>query len=102
MRRIEMPGDVGPASLADMPLPSDPYVGFHRGRISVDDETFDRGETLVVASDRQQRRYLLKRWDGGRHFKAYQITPVENEKLRLLNVYRVMIGQPVENKPGKP
>jgi hypothetical protein len=98
MRRMDLPGDVEPAALAEMVLPSDPYVGFFRGRIRVDGEVFDGGDTLVVASDGQQRRYLLKRWEGGRRFKAYQITPVEDEKLRLLNVYRVMNGQPV----GKP
>ena len=49
----------------------------------------------MIASANQQRRYLLKRWDNRRMFKAYQITPVEGEKLRLLNIYRVMTGQQV-------
>lgn len=95
MLRAELEGDVDPQSLSSMEIPTDPYIGFHHGRIRIDDEEFDDGDTLVVASAVQQRRYLLKRWDGGRRFKAYQITPEAGEKLRLLNVYRVMVGQPV-------
>ncbi len=95
LRRANLDADVDPQTLASMDLPSDPFVGFHRGRIRVESEEFDDGDTLVVASIAQQRRYLLKRWNGGKQFKAYQISPLEGEKLRLLNVYRVMLGHPV-------
>lgn len=95
LHRAELTRDVNPDHLADMSIPADPYVGHFRGTIQVNQEPFDGGETLVIASDGQSRRYLLKRWDGGRRYKVYQVTPVADEKLRLLNVYRVMIGQAV-------
>jgi hypothetical protein len=93
MLRTKLVSDLAPAQLAGMTLPQDPYIGFYHGTIDVDGKEFSDGDTLVVGSETQQRRYLLKRWEGGRRFKAYQVTPVENEKLRLLNVYRVMLGQ---------
>ena len=93
--RSELEGDVTPDSLVSMPLPKDPYVGFYSGSIEVDGDTHEDGETLVVASERHQRRYLLKRWNKRTTFKAYQQTPDAGEKLRLLNVYRVMTGQAV-------
>lgn len=98
MHRAELAQDVGPEALADMGIPSDPYVGYFRGTITVNGESVDPGETLVIASEGQSRRYLLKRWEGGRRFKVYQNTPVEDEKMRLLNVYRVMIGQAVADR----
>ena len=94
MLRTDLDCDVDPPRLTAMDLPADPYIGFYRGRIRIGVEEHD-GETLVVASAEQRRRYLLKRWNGGKAFKAYQATPQEGEKLRLLNVYRVMVGQPV-------
>ena len=93
--RADLGADVDPASLLGMDLPSDPFVGFYAGSVQVDGERHDDGETLVVASASQQRRYLIKRWNRRTTFKAYQQTPVAGEKLRLLNVYRVMTGQSV-------
>jgi len=93
--RIDLGADIDPDDLLEMDLPSDPFVGFYAGSILVGGERHDDGETLVVASASQRRRYLVKRWSRRTTFKAYQHTPVEGEKLRLLNVYRVMIGQPV-------
>lgn len=95
MHRTALEGDLDPDALIAMRLPSDPFVGYHRGSIHVDGDTHEDGETLVVASDAQGRRYLMKRWNQHTTFKAYQQTPVAGEKLRLLNVYRVMLGQPV-------
>ena len=95
MRREELAHDVDPGTLGSLTLPSDPYVALFRGTISIGTEEFPDGETLVIASASQQRRYLLKRWNQRATFKAYQQTPDENEKLRLLNVYRVMTGQAV-------
>ena len=95
LHRSGLPGDVAPGSLDEMDLPTDPYIGHYKGPIEVDGETHDDGETLVIASASQQRRYLLKRWNQRAEFKAYQQAPNENEKLRLLNVYRVMTGQAV-------
>ena len=97
MLRTNLDADVSPDALASMELSTDPFVGFHRGRIRVDSDEYDDGDTLVVASNAQQRRYLLKRWSNGKRFKAYQISPVEDEKLRLLNVYRVMLGHTVDS-----
>lgn len=91
--RAELDADVNPDRLVSMALPADPYVGYFAGAIEVDGEVHDDGETLVVASEQQQRRYLLKRWNRRTTFKAYQQTPDAGEKLRLLNVYRVMTGQ---------
>jgi len=99
MRRADLAADVAPEALAEMDLPSDPYVAFFAGEIQVLNESFEDGETLVIASTDQGRRYLLKRWNNRSTFKAYQSTPIEGEKLRLLNVYRVMVGQPV-SVPG--
>ena len=93
--RTELDSDIDADSLLGMDLPSDPFIGFYAGGIQVDGERHDDGETLVVASASQQRRYLIKRWNRRSSFKAYQHTPVESETLRLLNVYRVMTGQPV-------
>ena len=95
MRREQLEGDVDASQLATLSVNSDPFIGFYRGTIQVNDEVHDDGEVLVVISQSQQRRYLLKRWAGHGTFKAYQITPVVKERLRLLNVYRVMIGQAV-------
>ena len=89
LKRVPLERDVEPDELAHMSLPTDPYVGYHRASGDTD------SETLVVASAAQQRRYLLKRFDKGVNFRAWQSTPVAGEKLRLLNVYRVMIGQKV-------
>ena len=93
--RAELGHDVNPDQLVTMPLPNDPYVGFFSGSIDVDGEPHEDGETLVVASEKHERRYLLKRWNRRTTFKAYQQTPKTGEKLRLLNVYRVMTGQSV-------
>ncbi len=98
LRRSPLERDLSPDELARMELPTDPFVGFYRGTIRVGQDEFEEGNTLVVASSGQRRRYLLKRWDGGRHFKAYQSTPTDGEKLRLGNVYRVMLGRAVDSR----
>ena len=95
MLRQTLDADVNPDELISMSLPSDPYVGFFSGAIDVDGDAVPDGETLVVASTQHQRRYLLKRWNKRSTFKAYQQTPEAGEKLRLLNVYRIMTGQAV-------
>lgn len=95
LHRADLGGDVAPDAMPNLTLPTDPYIGHYAGPVQVDGQTHDDGETLVIASDAQERRYLLKRWDNRSTFKVYQQTPVEGERMRLLNVYRVMIGQPV-------
>ena len=100
MRRKDLEHDIDPGGLGSLSLPSDPYVALFRGTISVGSEQVPDGETLVIASDRQERRYLLKRWNNRATFKAYQLTPNLGEKLRLLNVYRVMLGQQVSEPQG--
>ena len=95
MLRQTLEADVNPDELVAMSLPSDPFIGFYSGAITVDGDSFDDGETLVVASAQHERRYLLKRWNKRTTFKAYQQTPRSDEKLRLLNVYRIMTGQAV-------
>jgi len=92
MLRAPLDRDMDPDGLLALEQPADPFVGYYSGPIEVDGETRDDGETLVVASAKHERRYLLKRWNKRTDFKAYQQTPVEGEKLRLLNVYRVMTG----------
>lgn len=92
MLRAPLDRDMDPDALLALQPAADPFVGYYSGPIEVDGETHDDGETLVVASEKHERRYLLKRWNKRTSFKAYQQTPVEGEKLRLLNVYRVMTG----------
>ena len=92
LKRAPLDRDISADDLAGMELPTDPYVGYHQGPVDGGDAN---GETLVIASASQQRRYLLKRFDNRKKFRAWQSTPVAGEKLRLLNVYRVMLGQKV-------
>ena len=92
LKRVPLERDVEPEEVARLELPSDPYIAFHHAPAGAGNQ---ESETLVVASASQKRRYLLKRIGRGRSLRAWQSTPVAGEKLRLLNVYRVMVGQPV-------